>query len=152
MARRARFCRATKTRIWGRERPPKTGGRDRDRGVAEGSLTPQMPTSLLLTGAPTATRAATSAALYPRAKLLIVSNVAKRDMPSRSLGPRVGQTKYAIDAGGPLLPGLWSPRLSSLLCFLPGSRGARSRTESAVEKQTGASPYEASSTAAHVPL
>jgi hypothetical protein len=34
-----------------------------------------------------------------RAKLLVVRNIAKCEMPSRSSDPRVGQTKYAIDAG-----------------------------------------------------
>lgn len=94
----------------GRERPPKTGRGTVIGGWQRGSLTPQMPPSLLLTAAATATRAAKSAALFTRAKLLIVRNIAKCDVPSRSRGPRVGQTKYAIDAGGPLLPGLWSPR------------------------------------------
>lgn len=43
MARRARFCRTTKTRIWGRERPPKTGRGTVIGGRQRGSLTPQMP-------------------------------------------------------------------------------------------------------------
>ena len=64
----------------------------------------------LLTAAPTETRAAKSAALSTPAKLLTVRNIAKCDMPSRSDGPGVGQTIYAMDGGGPLLPGLWSPR------------------------------------------
>jgi hypothetical protein len=61
-------------------------------GWQRGSFTPQMPPSLLLTAAPTATRAAKSAALPTRAKLLIVRDIAKCDMPSRSRGQRVGQT------------------------------------------------------------
>ena len=46
----------------GRERPPKTGPGTVIGGWQRGSLTPQMPPSLLLTAAPTATRAAKSAA------------------------------------------------------------------------------------------
>ena len=51
----------------GRERPPKTGRGTMIGGWQRGSLTPQMPPSLLLTAAPTATRAAKSAAL-PRVR------------------------------------------------------------------------------------
>ena len=46
----------------GRERPPKTGPGTAIGGWQRGSLTPQMTPSLLLTAAPTATRAAQSAA------------------------------------------------------------------------------------------
>ena len=42
----------------GRERPPKIGRGTMIGGWQRGSLTPQMPPSLLLTAAPTATRAA----------------------------------------------------------------------------------------------
>ena len=91
----------------GRRRGQPSGGR----------LTPQMPPSRLLTGAPTATRAANSAALSTRAKLLIVRNIAKCDMPSRSDGPRVGQTKCSMDAGGPLLPVCGPPDFLSLSRF-----------------------------------
>ena len=94
----------------GRERPPKTRSGTVVGGWQRGSLTPQMLPSPLLTAAPAATRAAKSAALSTRAKLLIVRDIAMCDMRSRSRSPRVGQTKCAMDAGGPLLPSLWSPR------------------------------------------
>jgi hypothetical protein len=68
----------------GRERPPKIRPRTVIGGWQRGSLTPQMPPTLLLTAAPTATRAAKSAALSTRAKLLIVRNIAKCEMPTRS--------------------------------------------------------------------
>ena len=45
-------------------------------GWQRGSLTPQMPPSLLLTAAPTATRAAKSAARLTAVKLLIAKNIA----------------------------------------------------------------------------
>jgi hypothetical protein len=45
-------------------------------GWQRGSLTPQMPPSLLLTAAPTATRAAKSAARLTVVKLLIAKNIA----------------------------------------------------------------------------
>jgi len=46
----------------GRERPPKTGRGTAIGGWQRGSLTPRMTPSLLLTAAPTVTRAAQSAA------------------------------------------------------------------------------------------
>jgi hypothetical protein len=46
----------------GRERPPKTRLGTVIGGWQRGSLTPRMPPSLLITAAPTATRAAQSAA------------------------------------------------------------------------------------------
>jgi hypothetical protein len=54
----ARFCRTTATCIWGVSDPRKP------------VLTPQMPPSLLLTAAPTAARAANSAARLTAVKLL----------------------------------------------------------------------------------
>jgi hypothetical protein len=62
-----------------------------------------------------------------RAKLLIVRNIAKREMRSRSRDPPVGQTKYAIVAGGPLLPGLWSPRFFFALGDSKAFRRERTR-------------------------
>jgi hypothetical protein len=111
----------------GRERPPKIGRRTVIGGWQRGSLTPQMPPSLLLTAAPTATPAAKSAAFSTRAKLLIVRNIAKCDHPSRSRSPRVRQTKSAIEAGGPLLPGLWSPRFFFAFVIPVHRHEARSR-------------------------
>jgi len=52
----------------GRERPPKIRPRTVIGGWQRGSLTPQMPPSLLVTAAPTATRAAESAARRPAPK------------------------------------------------------------------------------------
>ena len=60
----------------GRERPPKIGPGTVIGGWQRGSLTPQMPPSLLLTAAPTATRAAKSAARLTAVKLLIAKNIA----------------------------------------------------------------------------
>ena len=60
----------------GRERPPKTRPGTVIGGWQRGSLTPQMPPSLLLTAAPTATRAAKSAARLTAVKLLIAKNIA----------------------------------------------------------------------------
>jgi hypothetical protein len=59
-----------------RERPPKTGRGTVIGGWQRGSLTPQMPPSLLLTAEPTATRAANSAARLRVVKLLIAKNIA----------------------------------------------------------------------------
>ena len=58
----ARFCRTTATCIWGVSDPPFSSAWTAIRGWQRGSLTPQMTPSLLLTAAPTATRAAQSAA------------------------------------------------------------------------------------------
>jgi hypothetical protein len=124
---RARFLPDDSDIHLGRERPPKTGRGTVIGGWQWGSLTPQMPPSRLLTAAPTAIRAAKSAALSTRAKLLIVRNIAKCDAPSRSRGPRVGQRKYAMDAGRPLLPGLWSPRFFFAFVILVHRGEARSR-------------------------
>jgi hypothetical protein len=59
----------------GRERPPKTARGTVIGGWQRGSLTPQMPPSLVLTDAPTATRAAKSAARLTVVKLLIAKNI-----------------------------------------------------------------------------
>src|SRR5207253_6215650 len=73
----------------GRERPPKIRPRTVIGGWQRGSLTPQMPPSLLLTAAPTPIRAAKSAALATRANLLMVRDIATYDMRSRSRSLRV---------------------------------------------------------------
>jgi hypothetical protein len=72
---RARFCRTTATCIWGVSDPLPAEARGRDWGVAEG-VAPQMTPSPLLTAAPTATRAAKSAARLTVVKLLIAKNIA----------------------------------------------------------------------------
>ena len=88
----------------GRERPQKTRLGTVFGGWQRGSLTPQMPPSPLPTAAQTATRAAKSAALSTRAKLLIVRNIAEVRYANRSRGPRVGQAKCPRDAGGTTPP------------------------------------------------
>jgi hypothetical protein len=60
----------------GRERPPKTRPGTDIGGWQMGSLTPQMPPSLLLTAAPTATRAAKSAARLTVVKSLTANDIA----------------------------------------------------------------------------
>jgi hypothetical protein len=60
----------------GRERPPKSWRGTVIGGWQRGSLTPQMPPSLLLTAVPTATRAANSAARLTAVKSLIANNIA----------------------------------------------------------------------------
>jgi hypothetical protein len=59
---RARFCRTIATCIWGVSDPLPTGPGTGSGGWQRGSLTPQMPPSLLPTAALTSTRAAKSAA------------------------------------------------------------------------------------------
>ena len=66
----ARFCRTTATSIWGVSDPHKLKRGTATRGWQRGSLTPQMPPSLLPTAAPPATRAAQSAARCTAAKSL----------------------------------------------------------------------------------
>ena len=93
----------------GRERPPRIEARERVRGVAEGVLTPQMPTSLLLTAALTSTRAAQSAAPYSTAKSHTAKNIAGSTHPATTLTrPRAWQ-RAARQGGGTLLPRLCSP-------------------------------------------
>jgi hypothetical protein len=95
----------------GRERPPKTrpgtviGGRQR------GSLTPQMPPSLLPAIGPTATRAANSAARLTVVKLLIAKNIATSPTEAITLLSRPVDQRTAHEQGGPPLPSLCSPRL-----------------------------------------
>jgi hypothetical protein len=72
----ARFCRTTATGIWGVSDPRFFKRRTSTGGWQRGSLTPQMPPSLLRTTAPTSTRAANSAARLTVVKLLIAKNIA----------------------------------------------------------------------------
>jgi hypothetical protein len=95
----------------GRERPPKTRPGTVIGGWQRGSLTPRMPPSLLPTTAPTATRAANSAARLTVVKLLIAKNIAvHRLTQSRSSrGSLISEPRTS--KGGPLLPSLCSPLL-----------------------------------------
>ena len=106
---RARFCRTTATPIWGVSDPhgsrPGTGFG----GWQRGSLTPQMPPSLLLTAALTSTRAAQSAARYSAAKSHTAKNIAGSTHLATTLTrPRAWQ-RTARQGGGTLLPRLCSP-------------------------------------------
>jgi hypothetical protein len=95
----------------GRERPPQRRLGTVIGGWQRGSLTPQMPPSLLLTAAPTATRAANSAARLRVVKLLTAKSIATAPGDASTL--RCGEFEHRIahERGGPLLPSLWSPRL-----------------------------------------
>ena len=95
----------------GRERPPKTGRGTMIGGWQRGSLTPQMPPSLLLTAAPTATRAAKSAARLTAVKLLIAKNIATSPTDAITFLSRLVDQRTAHEQGGPLLPSLCSPLL-----------------------------------------
>jgi hypothetical protein len=75
-----------------------------------GSLTPQMPTSLLLPAAPTAARAAASAARLTVLKSLIAKNIATSPGDATTLPRGELITEPRTSEGGPLLPSLWSPR------------------------------------------
>jgi hypothetical protein len=123
---RARFGRTTATCIWGVSDP-----RQLKHGAVIGGwqrgLTPQMSPPLLLTAASTATRAGKSAALSTRAKLLIVRNIAKCDMPSRSRGPRVGLTNTRYTQGDHSSRVCGPPALSSLSSIPAASREGRAR-------------------------
>ena len=123
----ARSLRTNETCVWGVSDPrkpvpgPCSGGGRGGRSRPDASVT-------AADSLPTATRAAKSAARSTRAKLLIVRDIAMCDMRSRSRRPRVGQTKYASHAGGPLLPRLWSPRFFFASEFWrPHPRGNRAR-------------------------
>jgi hypothetical protein len=74
----ARFCRTTVTCIWGVSDPLLTEAWAVIRGWQRGSLTPQMPPSLLLTAALTATRAAQCAAPCSAANSHTAKNIAQR--------------------------------------------------------------------------
>ena len=73
---RARFCRTKATCIWGVSDPYQLKHGAVIGGWQRASLTPQMPPSLLTTAAPTAPRAAKSAARSTEVKSLIANNIA----------------------------------------------------------------------------
>ena len=95
----------------GRERPPKTWRGTVIGGWQRGSLTPQMPPPLLSTSAPTARRAAQSAARLTVVKSVIAKNIATLPTTqSRSArGSLIREPRTS--KGGPLIPSLCSPRL-----------------------------------------
>ncbi len=95
----------------GRERPPKTRLGTVIGGWQRGSLTPQMPPSPLLTAAPTATRAAKSAARLTVVKLLITRDIATSPPDAITFLSRLVDQRTAREHGGPLLPSLCSPLL-----------------------------------------
>jgi hypothetical protein len=95
----------------GRERPPPNRARDRVRGVAEGVAHAQMRPSPLLTAAPTATRAAKSAARLTEVKSLIAKNIATSPTDAITFLSRLVDQRTAHEQGGPLLPSLCSPLL-----------------------------------------
>ena len=107
---RARFCRTTETPNPGVD-SPRIEARTGSGGWQRGSLTPQMPTSLLLTAAPTATRAAKSAARLTAVKSLIAKNIATSPNDAITFLWRLVDQRTAHEQGGPLLPSLWSPLL-----------------------------------------
>jgi hypothetical protein len=119
----------------GRERPPKIGRGTGIGGWQRGSLTPRMPPSLLPATAPTATRAANSAARLSVVKLLIAKNIAtSRTDGITSLAPLVDR-RTAHAQGGPLLRSLCAPRL--FFAFLNSSsiqRRESSLQESSIEE------------------
>ena len=110
----------------GRERPPKTRPGTEIGGWQRGSLTPRMPPSLLITAAPTATRAAKDAARIDRVKLLIAKYIAASPTDAITfLSQLVGQ-RIAHEQGGPLLPSLCSPRLPFAFSIVTASREGES--------------------------
>ena len=95
----------------GRERPPKTRLGTVIGGWQRGSLTPQMPPSLLLTAALTAIRAANSAARLTGVNMLITKNIATPPTDAITFLSWLVDQRTAHEQGGPLLPSLCSPRL-----------------------------------------
>ena len=93
----------------GRERPPGSRPGTGIGGWQRGSLTPQMPPSLLLTAALSATRAAQSAARCSAAKSHTAKNIAESTRLATTLTrPRAWQ-RTGRQGGGTLLPRLCSP-------------------------------------------
>jgi hypothetical protein len=106
----ARFFRTTATCIRGRERPPKTCPGTVIGGWQRGSLTPPMPPPLLSTTAPSATRAAQSAAHLTAVKSLIAKNIDTSPTDAMTFLSRLLDQRTAHEQRGPLLPSLCSPR------------------------------------------
>jgi hypothetical protein len=70
-----------------------------------------MPPSLVATTAPTATRAANSAARLTAVKLLIAKKIATSPTDPITFLPQLVDQRTAHEQWGPLLPSLCSPRL-----------------------------------------
>src|SRR5687767_13078147 len=88
----------------GRERPPKTERGTVIGGWQRGSLTPQMPPSLLPPTAPTASRAANSAARLTVVKLLIAKNIATSPTDAMTSVSRLVAQRTAREQGGTTAP------------------------------------------------
>ena len=116
----------------GRERPQKTRSGTVIGGWQRGSLTPQTPPSLLPTTAPTATRAANSAARLTVVKLLIAKNIASSPIYAITLLSRLIYSEARTSKRGPLLPRLWSPLLFFAFVASAVSRGREPACESAI--------------------
>jgi hypothetical protein len=101
-------------------------------GWQRGSLTPQMPPSLLPAIAPTATRAANSAARLTVVKLLIAKNIASSPIDAITLLSRLIYSEPRTSKGGPLLPRLCSPLLFFAFVASAVSRGREPARESAI--------------------
>jgi hypothetical protein len=125
----ARLCRRTATCIWGGSDPPFSGRRTSTGGWQRGSLTPQMPASLLLTAAPTATRAAKSAARLTAVKSHNGKDIAEATALVLTFNGIAFRRLSSVPQRGPLLPRVWSPSVSSLSSIQPAPRGGRTRVE-----------------------
>ena len=111
----------------GRERPPPNRPGTGSGGWQRGSLTPQLPPSLLPTAAQIATRAAKSAARLTVVKLLIAKNIATSPTDAITFLSQLVEQRTAHEQGGPLLQGLWSPRFFFAFVDFEASRGERAR-------------------------
>ena len=114
---RARFCRTTRTCIWGVSDSRKPGPEPGSGGGRRGSLTPQMPPSPLLTAAPAAARAAKSAAPLTVVKLLIAHNIPTSPGDAVRFAVRRVDHRTAHKQGGTTAPESVVPPL--FLCFRP---------------------------------
>jgi len=93
----------------GRERPPFSKRGTSTGGWQRGSLTPQMPSSLLLTAALTATRAAQSAARCTAAKSLTRKDIDQSILQSTTFTMPRASTTTSATRRGTQLPRLCSP-------------------------------------------
>ena len=99
---RARFCRTTATCFWGDPLP--TGPGTGSGGWQRGSLTPQMTPSPVLTAAPTAKRAAQSAARLIAVKLLIAKDIATSPTDEITFLSRLVDQRTAHEQRGTTAP------------------------------------------------
>jgi hypothetical protein len=114
----------------GRERPPPDRPETGSGGWQRGSLTPQMPPSPLLTAAPTATRAAKSAARLTVVKLLIAKNIATSPTDAITFLSRLVDQRTAHKQGGTTAPeSVFPPPFLRFRLFWqsPGERDLASR-------------------------